>query len=157
MPRSRGFPMRKFPSVQWQSWRCSLGHHTMGAGGREKANFRKEQDSWLMVVLICSLPALAGKPSKPCLKLKLPSYVKAVLVKSVTSTAMHGNLQYSLDSSDGCGTGVHLHAILKENQAGAFQPHMPRWIPVWETQPGAVGCCLHSWPIPQLIKRPCTW
>lgn len=101
----------------------------MGAGGREKSNFWKDQDSWLIVVLTCSLPALAGKLSKRCLKLKLPSYIKAVLVKSVTSTAMHGNLQYSLDSSDGCGSGVHLHAILKENRAGTFQPHMPRWIP----------------------------
>lgn len=101
----------------------------MRAGGREKSNFWKDQDSRLIVVLTCSLLVLSGKLSRPCLKLKLPSYVKAVLVKSVTSTAMHGNLQYSLDSSDGCGAGVHLHAILKENRAGAFQPHMPRWIP----------------------------
>lgn len=61
--------------------------------------------------------------------LKLPSYVKAILVKSVTSTAMHANLQYSLDPSDGCGFGVHLHTILKETQVGAFQPHMPLRIP----------------------------
>lgn len=98
----------------------------MGAGGREKSNFWKDRDPWLTVVLTRSLPALAGKLSQRRLKLKLPSYVKVVLVKSVTSTAVHGNLQYSLDSSDGCGAGVHLHAILKENRAGAFQPHMPR-------------------------------